>query len=129
MKLTQKSSHKFLGVIVDQFFKWKENTEKLVSELRSLVYIFRKLVKYSDAKTIKTAYYGYVYSKLNYGILAWDYYSKENIDTIFKKQKSIIKSMQNADKNASCREFFVFLKILTLPSIIILMNCLQVKQT
>ena len=36
--------------------------------------------------------------------------------------------MPNADKNASCREFFVSLKTLTLPSIIILMNCLQVKQ-
>jgi len=51
--VTQKGSHKFLGVIVDQFFKWKENTEKLVSELRSLGYIFRKLVKYSDAKLLK----------------------------------------------------------------------------
>jgi len=68
--VTQKGSHKFLGVIVDQFFKWKENTEKLVSELRSLGYVFRKLVKYSVAKTIKTAYYGHVNSNLNYGILA-----------------------------------------------------------
>ena len=42
--VTQKGSHKFLGVIVDQFFKWKENTEKLVSELRSLGYIFRKYI-------------------------------------------------------------------------------------
>jgi len=124
----QKGSHKFLGVTVDQFFKRKENTEKLVSELRSLGYIFRKSVKYSDVKTIKTVYYGYVYRKLNYGILAWGHSTEENMDKIFKKQKSIIRIMQNADKNTSCREFFVSLKILTLPSIIILMNCLQVKQ-
>jgi len=92
------------------------------------VIIFKKLVKYSDAKTIKAAYYRYVYSKLKYGILAWGYSSKENIDKIFKKQKSIIRIMQKADKNASCWEFFLSLKILTLPSIIILLNCLQVKQ-
>jgi len=105
--VTQKGSHKFLGIIVDQFIKCKETTEKLVSELRSLGYIFRKLVKYSDLKTNKTAYYGYVYRKLKYEALAWGYSSKENIDKIFTKQKSIIRIMQTADKHASCREFFV----------------------
>ena len=68
--ISQKSSHKFLGVIVDEHFNWKKHIELLTSKLQSLSYVFKRLVKYADEITVKTAYYGYVQSKLVYGLLA-----------------------------------------------------------
>ena len=55
--VTRTNTHKFLGVTIDEMLNWKEYIDKLVLDLRSLGYVFRKLVKYSDVLTVKTAYY------------------------------------------------------------------------
>jgi len=86
------------------------------------------VVKYSDVQTVKTAYYGYVYSKLKYGVLPWGCSFKENIDRVFKKQKNIIRINNGANRNTSCRELFISMKVLTVQSMIILTNCLEVQK-
>jgi len=61
--------------------------DKLLSKFSGLGYVSRKLVKYSVVKTVKTAYYGYVYGRLKYLVLAWGYSYKGYIDGVFKNQK------------------------------------------
>jgi len=45
---TNTGTHKFLGVAIAKMLNWKEYIDKLVLDLRSLGYVFRKLVKYSE---------------------------------------------------------------------------------
>jgi len=121
-------SQKFLGVTIDQFFNWKEHIDGLSVKLQCMGYVSRKLGKYTDINTVKTAYFAYIESRLTYGVLAWGCASKESIDKVFKKQKKIIRIIKKADKYASCRDSFVELKLLTLSSIIIKQNCIYVKE-
>ena len=124
--VTQTKKHKFLGVMVDEFFNWKMQIDNICTKLQNLGYVFRKLCKYADSITVKTAYHGYNESRLTYGISAWGCSSKENIERVFKKQKKILRIMSKVDKTASCRKLFVDMKIMTLPCLIIKNCCLEV---
>jgi len=53
---------------------------------------------------------------------------KKVLRRCLRNQKKIIRIIKKADKYASCRDFFVELKLLTLPSIIIKQNCIYVKE-
>lgn len=126
--VTQTSEHKFLGIVIDDFLNFKLHVDTLVSTLQSASYVFKKLVKYADANTTRTAYFGYVESRLRYGILIWGSSAKQNVERVFKKQKKIIRIIKKADRDASCRQFFCELKILTLPSLIIKLSSIEIKK-
>ena len=63
---------------------------------------------------LKVIYYSYFHSIMNYGLLFWGS-STESIK-IFKLQKRIFRIMMGYKSNQSCRELFVTLGILPLPS-------------
>ena len=94
--VTQTKTQEFLGVTIDEFFNWGRHINLIICKLQSLCYVFRKLVKCADANTVKTAYYGYVQSKLTYGLLSWGCTTKSNIERLFKKQK---KDNQNYEES------------------------------
>jgi len=114
--------------MVDEFFNWKMQIDNLCTKRQNLGYVFRKLCKYAVSKTVKTAYHGYIESRLTYGITAWGCSSKENIERVFEKQKKILRIMSRVDTTASCRKLFVDMKIMTLPCLIIKNCCLEVKK-
>jgi len=78
--------------------------------------------------TVKQLFFAYVKSRLQYGVPAWGCASKESIEEVFKKQEKNIIVIKKADIYASCKDFLVELKLLTLPSIIIKQNCIHAKE-
>jgi hypothetical protein len=63
---------------------------------------------------LKTIYYSYFHSVMNYGLLFWGS-STESIK-IFKLQKKMIRIMMGCKSNHSCRGLFANLEILPLTS-------------
>lgn len=63
--------YKYLGVIVDEHYKWDVYIEELCTRLRKVLYLFYYLKKYVDNKTLRISYHACVESILQYGIMAW----------------------------------------------------------
>jgi len=126
--IKQVQSQNFLGIIIDEHLNWNKQTGKICSELKSFKYSFKQLVKYCDTETLKTVYYSYVVSKIRYGILSWGVTIKQNIESILKCQKALLRIIDKAQFLDSCKEIFKKLKILTVPSLIIKESCLHVKK-
>ena len=104
------------------------HTDKLCSSLKSTSYLLKNLVKYCDIETLKTIYHSYFESKIKYGILSCGVTKKQNITSIFKCQKRILRMINKAQYLDSCRVIFKKLGLLTVPGLIIKEACLQVKE-
>ena len=64
-------SHKYLGLIFDYNMRWDKHIEGLVKKTKYLIYIFAKIKKIFDRKTLLMIYYAFFQSLVNYGIIAW----------------------------------------------------------
>ena len=62
---------KYLGLILDYRLKWDIHIEQILKNTKYLVFIFRKLSKIMQQKTLMIIYYALFHSILSYGIIAW----------------------------------------------------------
>ena len=81
------------------------STLSLSLSLLSSSYLFKNLVKYCDTETLKTVYHSYFESKIKYGILSWGVTKKQNITSILKCQKRILRIINKAQFLDSCSHF------------------------
>lgn len=108
---------KFLGIHIDKNVTWKPLIEKLSKKLSSLcfqMYILRETVELDVRLTV---YHACFCSLLQYGLELWGN-SSESL-TIFKIQKSYIRTMLFMNFNQTCKSVFRKTGILTLPSMYI----------
>lgn len=63
-------SAKFLGLVIDEHLNWKCHIDHVCSKLER--FALRRLRRTVSAEAAITAYYGYVASKLDYGLLLWN---------------------------------------------------------
>ena len=68
--IKRKSSVKFLGVILDENRSCKdiETTEKKIAKNIGLLYLTKP---YLDETSLKTLYFSYIHSYLNYANIGW----------------------------------------------------------
>ena len=86
----------------------------IIPKLSSASYATR-LVKLNVLhKTLRMTYYTYFHSTMNYGLLLWG--RSSDSANIFRLQKNIIRIMLGCSSRDSCRNLFMKLKILPLPS-------------
>jgi len=111
------SSAKFLGVVIDENVKWKEHVSYLAAKLSSACFAIKTVASSTSLQTVTTAYYGYVYPHLRYGVAFWG--SSTDSEVIFLMQKRIVRAMFNLSPMQSCKQYFINFNILTLPSIYI----------
>lgn len=71
IKINKTISTKYLGLIIDNHFRWDAHTEKLGCNLRKTFYIFKKLREILPIKILYQFYYALVQSIVSYGIIAW----------------------------------------------------------
>ena len=84
--------YKYLGVVFDNRLKWFKHINYINNKLRKCVYMFANLSKVLNRQQIKTVYYAYVQSILQYGIIAWGGALSTIIQPLQITQKSIIKA-------------------------------------
>jgi hypothetical protein len=115
---------KFLGVFLDESLDFKIHCSQLKNKLSSSAFMFvilRQSIK--DLGVLKSVYYAHVQSHLQFGILCWG--NSVKAPSVFTTQKKIIRALlgyrykRSNIALASCRDLFVRLGILTLPSLFI----------
>jgi len=123
--LKTSTSTKFLGVTLDESLDYKEQCLNLRNKLSSAPFMFvvlRRTIR--NVALLKTVYYANVQSHLQFGIICWG--SSVAISQVFTVQKKIIRALlgfrykRSNIPLAPCKNLFIQLEILTLPSLFIL---------
>jgi len=118
----------YLGVRLDDGFRWTEQIDKLASILTSNTFVLRNLATFNNIALCKLVYFSLIESHLRYSIVLWGLSSKANLDRIFIIQKKAIRIMSGLRPGDSCKEKFVELQILTVPSLYIFETVLYVVE-
>ncbi|XP_050497728.1 uncharacterized protein LOC126878873 [Diabrotica virgifera virgifera] len=116
---------KFLGVFLDQFMSWDVHVEYVNKKLNCSFYALVQLKRTLSIKTLINVYYSLVYCHLTYNVTLWGNSTKS--DTVFIKQKRIIRLIFNIPFGHTCKQVFINNNILPLPSIYILKSILYIK--
>jgi hypothetical protein len=105
---------KFLGLFINDVLSWKTHIEYIMPKLISACYAMKSVKLYVSQNTLKIVYYSYFHSRVSYRLLFWGH-SSDSV-RIFRLQKNIIRIMLGCRSRDSCRNLFMKLQILPLPS-------------
>ena len=118
-KICMKSEVKFLGVLIDQQLNWSAHCKSIFGKLASSLYLLRKVKNILDINTMKTLYYSFFYSHIQYGILLWGTSTyKSNLDRMVILQKKAVRIIKNANYNEHSAPLFKDLSILNISDLI-----------
>lgn len=116
--IKQENESKFLGIYLSENCKWNTHIDKVCSRVAPVCYILHQLRKVTDIPVLLMFYYAQFHSLISYGIIAWGISGES--ERLFRLQKKALRFIMGVPRRTSCRELFKQLKILTLPSILIL---------
>ena len=85
------SSIKYLGITLDEFLNWNEHVTNIIKSLNSLFSVFYNIRRYLTIEHIKMIYYTMIYSRIKYGICAYGFAKKENMDKVQILQNKLLK--------------------------------------
>jgi IS1 family transposase len=106
-------SSKFLGLHLDNHLNWKEHIDQMIPKLSAACYAVRSMLYISNSNTLKSIYFAYFHSILQYGIIFWGNSSTSR--RIFTLHKKIIGIMLGAHPRTPCRNLFKKLESLPVP--------------
>ncbi len=118
--ITQVTSFKFLGIVIDNKLSWKLHIDYLASKLARNLSILYKLKGNVPQFTMINMYYSFVYSLLTYGITVWGSSSKGNLNKLLLLQKQAIRVITNSSYRAHTDSLFKSLKVLKIQDIFFL---------
>ena len=81
------STHKLLGVHLDQYLTWSAHIDNLCSAISSKISLLRQLAEYVPTCVQKRFYQGYILPLIDYGSITWGSTSIANIQRLSKLQK------------------------------------------
>lgn len=121
-------SIKFLGVTIDQSLTWRDHIGGVCEKLARGVYAVRKIKQIVGGHAAKLTYYASFHSHMSYGLRIWGNAAHTNLQKIFLLQKAAVRAIVNADRDVSCKHYFLELKIMTLFSLIVLVNLCDTRR-
>ena len=124
--IVQTDEIKFLGVRLDHKMTWEKHTEVLSRKLSKSCFIIRYLKSSVSLNVLKLAYFGLVQSNLFYGLMFWG--NSSHASEVFRVQKRIIRCMVGISPQTHCKEAFISLSVLTLPSLYIFLIKTNIKK-
>ena len=80
--IERKSSIKFLGVMLDEHIAWNDHIHTIEKKLAKNINLLYRVRQFLHKESLKTRYFSYIHSYLNYANTAW-------ASTYFKKLKTI----------------------------------------
>ena len=99
--IKRSSSIKFLGVLVDEHLSWTDHINILENKLSKNLGLLYKSKHFLNANGMKSLYYSFFHSYLNYGNIAWCSTSVTKIKKLYSKQKQAIKALSVASEDYS----------------------------
>ena len=85
--LQEKSSIKYLGIIIDHYLNWKEHVSQLSKKISRGIGILSKLRHFVPIKILLQIYYSIIYPFLSYGVIIWVNTYNSNILPLVTLQK------------------------------------------
>ena len=92
------SSIKFLGVMLDEHLSWKHHIKIVENKLAKKIGLLYRVNQYLNESSLKTVYFSYIHSYLNYANIAWARTYPANLKRIHLKQKHAARIVYNKDK-------------------------------
>uniref|UniRef100_A0A1B6KI47 Reverse transcriptase domain-containing protein n=1 Tax=Graphocephala atropunctata TaxID=36148 RepID=A0A1B6KI47_9HEMI len=119
-------SLKFLGIFLQTDLKWENHIDNVAAKLAKGLFLLRSLKSSVTPDILLSIYYAYIQSHLSYGISLWGNsgYSKK----VFILQKKAIRLICGTPAQTHCKPLFVYLGVLSLPSLYVLSTLLYVKE-
>ena len=127
VKLKQVASHKTLGIIIDQNLLWHDHIHSLCKILSTKVYQLRSLQHFLSTSGMKTFYYAYVQSFLDYGSVVWGSCAVSNLLTLSSIQRRAVRLIAN-DIDSNTQTIFDELHIMNLDKRMKFNRCLMMHK-
>jgi hypothetical protein len=118
--LEEKTSIKYLGVIIDSHLNWKDHVHELSNKISRSVGILLKLRHFVPIKILVQLYYSIIYPFLSYGALIWGNTYISNIQPLVILQKKAIRIITFSEYRSHTSPLFKRLNLLKLIDIVYL---------
>lgn len=117
--LTRTQVIKYLGIYIDNYFRWTEQINRTAGKVRKLIYFFKNIRNIMQMKTLKTIYYALAQSIITHGMIGWGGAAKTNIDPLYKAQKVLIKVITKKPYRFSTIQLFKDFPVLSIQQLYI----------
>lgn len=125
-KLVVGNTAKLLGVVLDDSLSWSSHVDLLSRKLSSSIYLFRKLKHLLSSEMLRASYFALFHAHINYAVILWG--NSSHAIRIFRQQKQIVRILANIGPKEHCRQWFIKLSILSLPSLFIFVSLLEIHK-
>jgi hypothetical protein len=98
--LQEKSSIKYLGIIIDHYLNCKEHVSQLSKKISRSIGILSKLRHFAPIKILLQIYYSIIYPFLSYGVIIWGNTYNSNILPLVTLQKKALQIITYSDFRA-----------------------------
>ena len=89
---------KFLGILLDENISWKNHIRSVEKELAKNIGLLYRAKYLLDDSSLKTIYFSYIHSYLNYANIAWGSTYRTKLKTIHYHQKHAARIVFDQDK-------------------------------
>ena len=93
-KIERKTAIKFLGVMLNKNISWEEDIPTVETKLAKNIGLMYRAKPLLEEKYLKSIYFVYVYSYLNYANIAWTSTYRTKLKSIHFYQKYVVRSLQ-----------------------------------
>ena len=115
--IKRKSSVKFLGVMLDENISWKEHIKTIEKKLAKNIGLLYRAKPYLDEMSLKTIYFSYIHSYLNYANIAWASTRITKLKPLLYKQKQAVRIVFNEGRLNHSKPLFKTLNALNVYKI------------
>lgn len=110
--IKQEASVRYLGITIDENFKWNVHCLQTAKKLRKLIYKFVQLRQVVSEQLLRSVYFALVQSVVSYGITAWGAATQVSIDPVVKVQKLILRVIGQKQPRYPSEQLFSEYKVL-----------------
>ena len=117
--INRTENYKYLGVVFDSKLSWADHVSYLNKKIRKYIFAFHQLHQFLEFNEIKIAYFAYVQSLLEGGIIAWGCAYKNILQPLVVTQKSILKAALGRGRQYPSDALFTEMDVLDIRQLFI----------
>ena len=115
----EKKCTKYLGTLIDNKLSWNQHIQYILPKLSKGIGILSKLRHFAPIQVIKSLYYAFIQSHLNYSLLNWSSATPSSLQRIALICKKAVRYMSFKNKYSHTPPLFKQLDILPFNSLIL----------
>lgn len=119
------SKTNFLGFVIDASLTWEAHIDALCAKLGRACFALWRLSATLPPHMVRSCYFASVQSLLQYGVEFWG--RAADWLRVFRMQKRAVRAIVRVSQDTSARPYFRTLRILTVPSLVVLQAALYAR--